>query len=46
MRKKGIFKNDHFQYHGEFKENTFHGQGKIIFTNGASYEGAFIKGKF
>jgi len=29
-------------YKGEFKHNKFDGEGKIIWTNGASYEGEFV----
>lgn len=32
------------QYHGEFSNDQFHGQGKIMFANGGFYEGQFEHG--
>ena len=33
-------------YEGEMKQGKFHGYGRIIYTNGSSYEGFFDKGSF
>jgi len=32
-------------YEGEFKENMFHGRGKLQLRDGATYEGSFLRGQ-
>jgi hypothetical protein len=35
-----------FTYKGEWKNNSYHGNGRTDFSNGDSYEGEFVEGYF
>ncbi|GFE53680.1 MORN repeat-containing protein, putative [Babesia ovis] len=42
----GELKTKHFTYVGSFKNNTFHGNGKLVHTGKDTYEGDFENGKY
>ena len=37
---------DGAEYSGEFKQNTYHGQGAIKYADGTSYRGSFENGEY
>ena len=34
------------KYEGDYKEQWYHGHGKLTLQNGVIYEGQFVKGQF
>ena len=42
----GILNNDKFIYYGQFKDDLFHGKGRIEFNSGEIYEGDFVNNIF
>jgi hypothetical protein len=43
---KGLYQDALFVYDGEFKDNLFDGQGKLILNNNSYYSGTWAKGLF
>ncbi|KAL9651759.1 hypothetical protein ABK040_014015 [Willaertia magna] len=42
---EGVYKDGLNVYEGEFEQDVVNGKGKMIWSNGCSYEGNFVKGK-